>query len=83
MTPASKSAIPSTTALSEDGSVIDLISNENRVDAFVAKIQAKPVFPIFAPPGPHPSCTGGRWNGRIRMQMAFDIICHGWLLWEE
>jgi hypothetical protein len=66
MTPASKSAVPGTIAPSGDRSVIDLILNENGADAFVAKIQAKPAFPIIAPPGPRPSRTGGRWNGRTR-----------------
>jgi hypothetical protein len=59
MTPTSKSVVPGTTALSDNGSAINLISNENEADAFVAKIQAKPAFPIFAPPGPCPSCTRG------------------------
>jgi hypothetical protein len=62
LTPTSKSAIPGTTASSEDGSVLDLISNENEADAFVAKIQTKPAFPIFAPPGPRPSCTGDSYG---------------------
>jgi hypothetical protein len=64
MTPTSKYAVPSTTPLSDNGSVIDLIFNENKadVDALVAKIQAKPTFPIFAPPGPHPSCPGDSYR---------------------
>jgi hypothetical protein len=49
MTPASKSAVPGTTALSEDGSIIELILNENKADAFVAKIQAKPGSPSMPP----------------------------------
>jgi hypothetical protein len=58
MTPTSQSATPGTTAPSKYGSVIDLILNEDKADDFIAKIQAKPAFPIFAPPGPCPSCTG-------------------------
>jgi hypothetical protein len=57
MTPSSKSATPGITAPSDHGSAINLISNEDEANAFIAKIQAKPTFPIFSPSGPRPSCT--------------------------
>jgi hypothetical protein len=38
MTPASKSAAPGISAPSNHGSIIDLISNEDKANAFIAKI---------------------------------------------
>jgi hypothetical protein len=62
MTPASKSAAPGTTAPSKYGSIINLILDVNKADAFIPKIQVKPAFSIFAPPGPHPSHTGDHYG---------------------
>ncbi len=53
----SKFDAPGITDLSNHGSAINLIYNEDKANAFIAKIQAKQTFSLFAPPGPRPSCT--------------------------
>jgi hypothetical protein len=58
MTSSSKSAAPGITAPSNHGTAINLISNEDKASDFIAKIQAKPTFSIFASPVPCPFCTG-------------------------